>query len=183
MIKKKTLPRARPNSPIFWNCTGTNIPNRQHSACFLKSQKALHHSTLVWPSSGLTPCLYSVYRATTTMGYHQDQINWTFVIADVFTQDIPCRKETNSISDLKGAVSRDFNPLCFVHNSIPTSVDPLFIYAKVFSNIILILGRYLLTSQSQKLAVPLRKKCFLYLKKIWHCYLWFKLFWTHESWT
>ena len=88
------------------------------------------------------------------MGYHQDQINWTFVIADVFTQDIPCRKETNSISDLK--VSRDFNPLCFVHNSIPTTVDPLFIYAKVFSNIILIFGEIFVDITESKIGSAIK---------------------------
>ena len=41
-----TLPRTRPNLPIFRNWTSKIIPDRQHCARFRNSQKVLYHSTL-----------------------------------------------------------------------------------------------------------------------------------------
>ena len=35
--------RARQNLPIFWNWTHKNIPDRQHSARFRKSQEVLYY--------------------------------------------------------------------------------------------------------------------------------------------
>ena len=46
-MKIKTLLRVKPNSPTFWNWTHKNIPVRQHSARFLKSQNVLNHSPLL----------------------------------------------------------------------------------------------------------------------------------------
>ena len=46
-LKMKTLLRARPNLPIFWNLTPNNIPDRHQCFQFQNSQKMLNHSTLL----------------------------------------------------------------------------------------------------------------------------------------